>query len=342
MLMLKALTSLVFGWILLQVARSPGFTEALAGVDPRFVAASLALSAAMVSASCLKWSVLLRARGHRPGFLTLLRFYLIGYYFTCLLPSNIGGDVARSFYAGRAVGNQSDAAVSVLLERVTGLAVLLVLILVCPFGVEGLMSHPAVWIPALGGVGLLGLMVVLVRVRQPLARLQAWVGDTPGLPGRDRWMRILEAVRTRLLGFHRKLATAVRELRHRPSVAWPVFGLTLLFYALCWVNVYVSFRAFGHEVPIRSIVAILPTAMVVAMLPVAPLAGLGLAEGAYVFYFGLVSVAGGNALAMGLLLRCKLLLLGLLGWLAHLTLPDRMPAGEVVRPDGLAETSHDG
>lgn len=324
-LALKVLTSLGFGWILLRVARSPEFGETVRAVDPPYVVLSLILSAVMVSASCLKWWFLLRSQDRRVGFLRLMRWYLIGYYFTCLMPSNIGGDVARSYYVGKDLGSQSDAAVSVLLERLTGLAVLLVLVLVCPLlGWSGLYRHPAIWIPAAGAVGLLVLMGLAVRVRQPLVRAMDWVRSAPWMPGRAGLMWGLGVVRDRTLRFQQKLRTAAVELKRRPGTAWPVWMLSLLFYALSWLNVLIAFRAFGHEVPFGAVVAVLPTAMVVAMLPVAPLAGLGLAEGAYVFYFGLVSVGGGAALAMGLLLRCKLLLLGALGLAAHVTLPERM------------------
>jgi uncharacterized protein (TIRG00374 family) len=247
------------------------------------------------------------------------------------LPSNIGGDVVRSYYAGREIGSQADAAVSVLLERLTGLAVLLVLVVLCPLGWPGLVAHPAIWIPAAGAMTLLALMVALVRVRRPMARLAEWVRESR-LPGRVRLLRALEASRERALRFHRKLTAAVWELKRRPGTGMLVLLLTLLFYGLSWLNVYISFRAFGHAVPLGAVAAVLPTAMVVAMLPVAPLAGLGLAEGSYVYYFGLIAIGGGAALAMGLLLRCKLLLLGTLGLVAHVTLPDRVRGPLPVAP----------
>jgi len=61
-------------------------------------------------------------------------------------------------------------------------------------------------------------------------------------------------------------------------------------------------------------------ALMVAMIPIS-LGGLGITEGAYVFYFGLVGLDGGLTLAMGIFLRMKILLLGLVGLVIHLKEP---------------------
>ena len=88
--------------------------------------------------------------------------------------------------------------------------------------------------------------------------------------------------------------------------------LTLLFYAMVIGNVSLAFRAFGAWPDPVAVGAVLPAAMLVAMLPVT-LGSLGIAESAYVHYFGLVGLDGGLTLAMALLLRVKVLMLGLIG-----------------------------
>ncbi len=313
----KILVSVAFGAVLWQVARKPEFRETIRDVDPLFVAASLAISALMVGVSCLKWWFLVRQQGASVQYRRLFRLYLVGYYFTCLLPSNIGGDVVRSYYVGREIGSQSDAAVTVFLERFTGLLLLLPMVILCPLLRPELIRHPAIWIPAMGAAGLLLTAVLLVRMRQPLKRLSELAPEGP-------LARMLVGVREKALGFHRKLSRALHALKRDPKLLVPVMGLSVVFYLLTWLNVYVSFRAFGVAVPMRDIVALLPTAMMVAMAPIAPLAGLGLAEVSYVGYFGLAEVLRESALAMGLLLRAKVLLLGFLGLISHLTLRDRV------------------
>lgn len=289
-------------------------------VDPVFVILSVVMSFAMVLVSCWKWRVLLGGEAPAIPFQRLVRFYLTGYYFTCLLPSNIGGDVVRSFYAGRDVGDQARSGVSVFLERFTGLIFLLMLVIAAPMLDPSLYRSPAIFIPAVGALCLLILLVLLSRFRQPLKSFSRLLGEDRASGGAG----LVDRFRRATTGLSQKLKKGLHSLRRDPGVFWPVVLLTVGFYLLTWINVYLSFRAFGVTVGLAGIVAVLPAAMMVAMMPVAPLAGLGLSEFSYVFYFGLVGVDSEVSLAMGLLLRAKLLLLGLLGLLCHVTLCGRV------------------
>jgi uncharacterized protein (TIRG00374 family) len=113
------------------------------------------------------------------------------------------------------------------------------------------------------------------------------------------------------------LIASLHSLRVRPAFLLPVVLLTLLFYALAWLNVYVSLRAFGVDAPFVHVMALTPIVMIVAAIPISP-AGLGLQEWGYVHFFGLVAIATPPILAMALLIRLKLILIGCLGMLVHL------------------------
>lgn len=329
-LSVKLLLSLVFFGLILRVVRGAEFSGMLRQIEPAYVGLSLLVTGAMVAASCWKWHVLLVHQGTPVPYRHLFRLYLIGYYFTSLMPSNVGGDVARSYYVGKRIGSQSDAAVSVLLERVSGLVLLLALVVGAPMLRPALYAEPAVMVFVLASlVGLL-ILGLLAWSRQPLRQtaeaIRAWrqrSTDSRLAAGADR---IVLRVRERALRFHGKLGRALRGLARDPSMLWAVAGLTVLFYALTWLNVYVSFRAFGVALPFRDVAAVVPVCMMVSMIPVAPLASLGLAEGAYVFFFRLLGVPPAASLAMGLLLRCKLLLVGLIGCGVYLAQGERIAA----------------
>jgi uncharacterized protein (TIRG00374 family) len=326
-LCLKLLISAAFLTVIFHMVKAVDFKAVVGRLHPGYLAASVVVSAAMVLTSCLKWRVLIVNKDHAIPFARLLRFYLIGYYFTALLPSHVGGDVVRSAYAGRDIGNQTHAAISVFLERFTGLLFLLLLVVTTPFLVPGLVKTPAVWVPMAGALMLLILLLLVSRIRQPL---KAVADHAPSVPG-IRWV---ERIREKGLGFSCKLKQALKEVRRNPRIAWPTFCLTVLFYTLTWVNVFVSFRAFGVTPPFQGIVAVLPVAMVVAMIPIAPMAGLGLAEFSYVFFFGLIGVDALGAASMGVLLRAKLLVLGTIGWICHMTLKDRMKRDDAIETSG--------
>lgn len=308
-LILKWLVSGAFFLVLTRVVRSDAFVEMLRQADPVYVAVSFGLSFVMLGLSCAKWYLLLRHQGRTVSFIRLYRIYLIGYFYTNLLPSNVGGDVTRSYLAGREIGSQSDAAISVFMERLTGLFVLLLLVIVAPcLNPERLYPHAAVWLPSLGSLALLLILFWIVRVPDPLRMVQCLGGRVPDVLG---WMKDKAFV------IQSKLVDSIQRLGRDGKVMAMVGAMTLLFYLLTWINVWVTFKAFGVHVAILDVAALLPTAMIVSMVPIVPLAGLGLAEGVYVYYFSLLGVAPAGSLAMGLLLRSKLVVLGVLGCLCQ-------------------------
>ena len=331
----KLLISILFLSLILRVVQGSDFMQMLKEVDPPYLLISVALSVMMVAISCLKWYVLLAHQGSSVSYSILLQYYLIGYYFTTLLPSNMGGDAVRSYYAGRRIGSQTRAAVSVFIERISGLIFLLFLVAAAPMLHPRLYRHSAIWIPALWAICVFGTWIVLNQARQLPSRIIDAVHWRRGSSQERSWAprieRFISFIRGKADRFRQKLISALRDLKSDRRVWAPVGLLTVLFYFLTWVNVYVTFRAFGVKVPFFEVAALVPACLLVAMIPIAPLASLGLAEGAYVFYFGLVGVLPAESLAMGLFLRCKLLLIGLIGLGIHLThgqyIKERMSEG---------------
>jgi len=332
-ILVKAGFSVLFFLLILGTIRRGELMRVLGNVDWRFVILSFAVAAVMIASSCLKWQLVLRARGHHLGFLTLLRIYFIGYFFTSMLPSNIGGDVVRSFYAGRLIGSQSDAAAAVFVERFSGILFLLLLAVISPLLRPELYQRLLVVIPAGGAILLLALVIWMWFMRDPLAlpekiffgilewserRLESRGGSATRLANRLlHWLahRFFGALRT----FQQKLGLLIRYLRERPgALAWLV-ALTVWFYFLTWINVYVSFRAFGVDPGFRGVAALVPVCMLMAMLPVTFLGNLGFTEGVYVTYFHLLGISSAASLAMGLLLRIKLLTVGSIGCILYLS-----------------------
>jgi uncharacterized membrane protein YbhN (UPF0104 family) len=176
-------------------------------------------------------------------------------------------------------------------------------------------------------LGLLLLLILVVVLGRATAR-SGWVSlllqqlrrllraDVPG----RRATRFWDTVAVRLGTLASKGDQLLGVMKTRPAAfAW-IMLLTFLFYAMALLNVALAYRAFGVWPDLTAIATVLPVALLVAMLPVS-LGNLGVAEGSYVFYFGLAGMAGELTLAMGLFLRLKVLLLGLLGLVFHMREP---------------------
>ncbi len=279
---------------------------------------------------------MLRLQGSRPSFPFLMKTYFVGYFFTVLLPSTVGGDVARSYYCGKEVGDHYTAATSIFFERFSGLLLLLFFAVVTPFLRWEILSSWRIIIPMLGAAALLAVLIAyslserLLRgtgsLLQGVARFSLnhfeknTILSRTGISGK---MVSLGDIFSRKGGkfFHTVRETA-GYFREQPAyLAWTVI-LTLLFYGITWFNVFVAFRTFRIEVGMFQIVALLPIIMLVSMLPIS-IGGIGLAEGAYVFYFSLVGVPVESAFVMSIFLRFKLMVVACIGLLFYLTFRDR-------------------
>jgi uncharacterized protein (TIRG00374 family) len=319
----KALVSVAFLVLLFSVVKRGDLAGLLRRTDPLYFALSFAVAAAQISVACLKWKVLIDRPELKVPFGELMRMSLIGHYFSNLLPSNVGGDVVRSYYAGRRVGSQTHAAISVFMERFTGSLYMLLLVIVCPL-LDGRAGMRAVFlVPAAAAAALLLAFVWLAALRKPLPAVLGWAARRLG--GRGRAAAACQRAVERAEEVHRKLETAVRRLRDDRGQLAAVVALTALFYALTWLNVYWSFRTFGAEPRLLDVACVLPTAMLVSMVPVT-LGSLGIAEGSYVFYFHLVGMDPASTLAMGLFLRFKMICVALTGLVAYLTHREGGPA----------------
>jgi len=329
---IKWIVSTAFLVVVFATVQRGDLLSRLTDVDMLYFTVSFALIPFMIALSCLKWKLLLDHQEQRLPFGLLMRIYMVGYFFTNLLPSTVGGDVVRSYYVGRHVRNHTQAAVSVFVERFSGVLLLLLLGIVAPLLKPSLYTHPAVFLPAGGAAVLLLLTVWIWRIESPLR-----TADRIATGGFSILRRINRALRLRPLerlagkterahrtfqqaleGFHEKLLVVVRTLGGNRETLFQVVGLTVSFYFMTWVNVYLAFETFHVQPAFVDICAIVPTIMLIFLLPISQ-GNIGLAEGAYVFYFHLLGYDSASALAMALFMRFKLLCSGAVGYLFYVT-----------------------
>jgi len=329
---LKVVISLAFFSVLLSFVQGNELADIFTQVDWFYMAVTFGVTIIMVLASCTKWKIILDVKGKKASFYELFKIYLVGYFFSNILPSTVGGDVVRSFYAGRLIENQSYSAVSVFVERFSGIFFLFLLAAVTPLLLPELYQNPYVLFPALGGLSLAAVTLWLWKARNPFYipnLLAERLFSLLSLSSQKIGISFLQKVADWLEKTYRMVVEKLQKLRGELQVAVSALKtdrtflirlvlLTVLFYALTWVNVYTCFKAFGIDVSFVKICAIVPAIMFVAHIPVTLLGNLGFFESVFVLYFGLVEVGGAEALAMALLLRIKMLVMGIVGFFTYL------------------------
>ncbi len=118
----------LLAYIILKKASVPDILRVLRGVDIFWILASFSLHALGVWISAVRWRILILAQGDTVPLGYLVKSYLVGTFFNNFLPSRFGGDVVRIWDGSRYSGSVLRSSAVVLVERLTGVIILLLLV----------------------------------------------------------------------------------------------------------------------------------------------------------------------------------------------------------------------
>lgn len=281
-----------------------GATSLLAGLSPLGVLLVLLIPVPLVWASCLKWRLLLRYRGGDVGLPSLMRYYVMGYFFNNFLPSSLGGDLARSYLVGRRIGSQAESFAAVFLERLTGLLTLVGL------AVIGFLATPSLHDDLLvsGSIAIMaGGCLVLVAI--------IWVPDRLAAPLKRTAQKHRHGAR--LVDKVEQMRSALASFWTAPGIVLQCFAYSLLYHLLTVANIYITARVLGLHLDLVSLWAVAPIILVIAALPTTP-GGIGVWEWAFSVLLLPIGTELEHGLAVALLLRVQLLVTSMLGALLYL------------------------
>jgi uncharacterized protein (TIRG00374 family) len=278
--------------VLLFVVDVGSVLQSLAQVSTQDILLILFISFLLVWVSVLKWSLFLRELGIHTGVPRLMQLYLFGYFVNLLVPSYVGGDIARTVAAGKG-GDKARAFSATFLERYTGLVAMVVMAL------GGLVFCSAVT-PAIR------LAVILVGCGTLVATLAVFLG----------WCSVVArrlAAPQRLIDATKRIESGMKLGLSRPTVLLKAAGLSLLFHLLTIVNTgAVGFAVGWIDIPWMDLLVVVPLILLIGAIPVSP-QGLGIQEGAFLFFLVSVGATDAQAMSIGIILRAKSYLLALLG-----------------------------
>jgi uncharacterized membrane protein YbhN (UPF0104 family) len=247
--------------------------------------AAVGLYALTQVVSALRWQLLARPLGFRRPLGQLTGFYFIGMFFNLLLPTSVGGDVVRAWYLDGRSGRRSAAFLSVLVDRASGLLVLLSLaclgLLLYP-GELPSRIHWSVWGTA--GAAVAGLAALGVGYRFLGERYQAF----------------------------RDLAVNLR-----PGALAVTTGLSVAVQAANVAVVWLVGEAVGAAVPAAYYWILVPMVTLLTLLPVS-LNGMGVREEGTILFLAPLGVAEGTALAVAFLWFAVFTTASLCGGLVYL------------------------
>jgi uncharacterized membrane protein YbhN (UPF0104 family) len=258
--------------------------QALSEASPLFIALACGVYYVGVLINCYKWQLALAIETISVPLPRLVRWYLIGALASNVLPTSVGGDVVRGYYAIRSVGQPMATSRSILAERLSGL----------------LMTMFLAWI---------GLIVIADRLAVALTILLATMTGA-----------ICGAAAIRFAG--RLPAWLDVPLQKIKSVAIPYFketrglavilALSLLFQVLSGLGVWLNMRAVEVELPFLDVLLIVSIISVTSLLPIS-INGWGVSESLFLVLLAPFQVSSSGILAALLLGRALLFIVSLVG-----------------------------
>lgn len=252
------------------------------------------LAALLIYVSALKWQLFLEALGAPVSVLHLSRLYMVGYFINLIVPSYLGGDALRSWYAGKKVG-QHEAATATILERYTGFVAMVFLGCVFVWFVDSVTVQIRLAMLCVA----LGLVTITAIALSP--RLLKLLSRLPQLRSIVKHIEKVQA------GFH--LA------KKDKSLLLKAMALSFLFHTATVVNTIAAAYAVGwYNPPMGDLFVVLPLILLIGAIPIAP-SGLGIQEGAFMFFLTGLGATPAQALGVGVVLRAKAYVVALFGGL---------------------------
>lgn len=303
-LLLKLAVSVALIALLLRGQDTSALLDDLAAVRGDGLVIAVAILALLSVVQAWRWIVVLRAIGKTVSFRQSWQILMIGLFFNQTLPSAIGGDAVRMWRAYKLGIGAAPAVHSIMLDRLTALAALLVMAAVgLPVIFTLLEGNLGRWaVPAIVVAGTGGFAVLLGFDRLPSALF--------------RWRA------TRALA---ELSADSRRLFLRARYALPSIGISIFIQVSVALVVLVLARALGAEVSWIDCLILMPPVLLISMAPIS-IAGWGVREGAMVTAFGLVGMAPETAFALSVLFGLVTMAVSLPGGLVWLLSGDRKTA----------------
>lgn len=289
-------------------------------LQPGYFALFLLLGLLNLLLNTWRWLLLLRKMGVESGLREAFPLNLIGIFFNYAMPGGVGGDLVKAYYIVRKNPRQrSAAASSVFLDRLIGLASMLLLALsALAWHHQRLFLHPALPVLAMGLL-LLSLVFVLFFA---IALSKRGLGFIK----RQKLFQLFN-----LRGIPFKVLDSIHLLASQPRVLVDTMLLSLLSQTAFIILVYVlANQTLGVELSWSVVYFAIPLAMIVTALPISP-AGIGVGQVAMYSFLEMMGVTDAQVGATAMsVIQIVLFAWGLLGCYFYLRmkLPKSLEAAD--------------
>jgi len=255
----------------------------------------------------LKWHTLLLAKNINLSILRIIQVDFASTFLSLFVPSTISLDLFRAYGLSKEVASKKQAASSIIVDRALSLFALIVVA-----NVSVVLFYKTIAVPEVAYTStstLVGFVAVVLIIDSRfvirfLSRYEATI----------KKYKILQK-----LG---ELRESINEYKLHKSKLVKVFLLSVAMQTLRIVVYYLASLAVNANIPFQYFMIFTPIVMFLVMLPIS-LAGIGLRESSFVYFFTKVGVLGTIAFAIPALVSLMVVI-------------SVLPGGVIVALKGLA------
>ena len=299
----KCLVTGVLLWLAFRKVDLGSVSAVLEGLNPLWAAAALLLTTLIIVADAKLLSLVLRIFGRGVPFATALLYSLVGWFFSNLAPSTVGGDIFRGVQLSRVGVPAGTAARLIVSIRFLSFATLVAVMFAGLPIALGLLHHRG---------DLLLLIAILATASGALAAVLL-IAHFPRSAWLERWPLMRKAYT--LSDDFRRLLVPGRST----SVAW----LSALVQHLLRVCILASLaRGLGLGIPLATLFALTPAALLIAMVPIS-IAGFGARELTFVYFLGIAGISAEAALSLSIAFGLLRVFVGAIGGVTWSLMSDR-------------------
>ena len=275
-------------------------TTALTAVSPFYLLIALLLQLSSNTVAASRWYLIMSRIGFGQPFLFFLKSYFKGTFFNQGLPTSIGGDGLRILDCSRGKEAAEDAFYGVFIDRIIGLAGLL-LLNITALAMNRTLLPINVYYPLL--VILSGLTCSLILLFF-LRKFRFFVTG--------RYLGFLGRLSERYFLVYSSLTSISAQL-----------GLSILTHLLAMTAFLMIGRGVGLDFSLQVYLVLVPPVILLTILPIS-LAGWGVREGAMVGFFLLVGADKSRVLTFSILYGLVALVASLPGLVVYLTQKNKL------------------
>ncbi len=272
----------LLAWLIVKVNWADVWSQ-LERLSLRQILLYIAVLLVGMTVSSYKWKTLAGFKGLQITVADCFRLYLTGSFLNNFFPSFIGGDTYRAYQLGKRDERYSDAAASVVMDRLTGLIGAMILsVLFAMLNWRVVVSHQVL----LGIVSMVALALVGIAALGPIMTL----------PLRERLTRFIPKKALEFL-------LALHEYYAHKGMFFRALGLAVLFSLIgLGLQNAVIFWALGIHVGVLDYLSVIFLISIVSSAPVS-INNIGVQEWAYVTFFGFFGIASSSVIAVSIVIR---------------------------------------